>query len=459
MTQELREKLIAKGADALADALLAFAAKSQSIEKALVKLVAVPDLTPLLRKKINALGRWRNGPQSTDVSVAAEEMRNVLEEVRTAVADPVPGAGLMIEFFKADGRVLDSIDDADGTISTVFRSDALALFQHYATFHPDQRQLADAVVELNQNDSKGMRAALIHTASQYLTAVAVDHMSSTMFKAWSAARLALQTRAVNGVSNDKSFQRALPGELLLLSLAKQRRDGKLFECIELASCSKPGTAACLSIASVYLNAGDVAAAKSWLARITDDSYFMQTEIDQLRIDIALAAGDDADRDAAVLRRFRRARSMDAFNAMIAIVGEERYESWMLNERDDILGATEFCIEDAQFLIEIGCLDDAETYLVAHASQLTDEKSDALPAMANTMLKSKRSLPASLLYRASLDSILGQVRTKAYPQGRKYLTSLDQLASTIADWKGAVPHEQYRADLVTKHVKKASFWAL
>jgi hypothetical protein len=394
-----------------------------------------------------------------DASAAAQEMRNVLEEVRATIVDPPSGVSLVIEFYKTDTRVLAAIDDVDDTIASVFRITALAHFQHYATLHPDQLEVGDAVVELNQTDSKGMRAALIHTASQYLTPNTVDHMSAVMFKAWSAARLALQTRAVNGVSNDTSFQRALPGELLLLSLAKQRRDGKLFECIELASCTKPGTAACLSIASVYLSAGDILAAKSWLVRIKDDSYFMQSEIDQLRIDIALAAGDHAERDAAVLRRFRRGRSVNAFNAMIAIVGEERHESLMLNERDDILSASEFCIEDAQFLLEIGCIDDAETYLVAHASQLSDVQSEALPAMATTMLKAKRALPASLLYRSSLDSILCQVRTKAYPQGRKYLSSLDQMATAIVDWKGIVPHDQYRADLVAKHVKKTSFWAL
>jgi hypothetical protein len=66
MTQELREKLIAKGADALANALLTFAAKSQSIEKALVKLVAVPDLTPMLAlaQRPAEYGRERGRPRN-----------------------------------------------------------------------------------------------------------------------------------------------------------------------------------------------------------------------------------------------------------------------------------------------------------------------------------------------------------------------------------------------------------
>jgi hypothetical protein len=75
-----------------------------------------------------------------------------------------------------------------------------------------------------------------------------------------------------------------------------------------------------------------------------------------------------------------------------------------------------------------------------------------------MDKDKRTLTATLIYRALLDSILARAKSKIYGHGVRYLKKLDKLASAITDWEDITPHTSYLAELRRVHGRKHAFWS-
>lgn len=69
----------------------------------------------------------------------------------------------------------------------------------------------------------------------------------------------------------------------------------------------------------------------------------------------------------------------------------------------------------------------------------------------------RPLPATILYRALLDSILRWAQTKTYQHGVRYLKKLDRLAMSVSDWRDIETHPAYLEMLRQVHGRKSSFW--
>lgn len=75
------------------------------------------------------------------------------------------------------------------------------------------------------------------------------------------------------------------------------------------------------------------------------------------------------------------------------------------------------------------------------------------------LAEEHPLPASLLYRALLDDILGRARSQAYGHGARHLAALDALASRLAPGDLDPDPATYRAVLRKAHGRKIGFWSL
>ena len=114
--------------------------------------------------------------------------------------------------------------------------------------------------------------------------------------------------------------------------------------------------------------------------------------------------------------------------------------------------------DAEFLIFIGKIDEAEEYLLKRADQLDGNYYGSLLSLAEVMESENRNLVTSLIYRSLLISILERGYTKAYPHGIRYLKKLDKLATSIADWKEFNHHEAFKEQIVQAHGRKRSFWS-
>ena len=240
-------------------------------------------------------------------------------------------------------------------------------------------------------------------------------------------------------------------------LADQLGDAPLFEKARLAAWGEPGTAACLDIASVYLKTGEPQTALAWIERDKDPGSFQEDKRDQLLQAIYTELGESEKVTEIAWKRFRSHRSVRSLDELLRVIGAEQKETVISEQAGEILAEKRFSGSNAEFLLQTGCLDQAENYLLQSAEQFNGDFYGSILPLAKDMEKAERHLAASMLYRALLDSILKRGQTKTYPHGIRYLKKLDTLASAVSNWQQFSSHEIYRKELRLAHGRKHSFW--
>jgi len=114
-----------------------------------------------------------------------------------------------------------------------------------------------------------------------------------------------------------------------------------------------------------------------------------------------------------------------------------------------------------FLLEWPKLNVAARLVVENHQHWNGRQYGLLVPAAET-LEAEHPLAASVLYRACLDEILAQARSKAYGHGGRHLAKLDRLAAELDNETfssaGIATHVEYRAGLRKQHGRKAAFWA-
>jgi hypothetical protein len=294
-----------------------------------------------------------------------------------------------------------------------------------------------------QCDDYGVRDALIDCARDYLTEPVMRVM---------VARL--QEMAAEEPDEFRKRHRLSGVE----SLARQLKDAPLFEAARLASWGNLSTAACVDIARVYLECGDEPTALTWLEKIPAAETFKVAERDGLLLEIYGRSGNLAKQHEAAWRIFRRSRNAATLALLLEVIGQDKKVEVLAGEVGAILEETMFSAADAGFLVEIERLDAAEKYVMKLAGQLNGDFYGSLLPLAEAMEEDGRSLCASVVYRALLDSILRRAQTKSYPHGVRYLCKLDRLAHAVADWRNVAPHDAYLQEIKLNHGRKSSFWS-
>lgn len=444
MNDKRRDRLIDLGAEALADALLELASRDGAADDMVERMIATPkENIQRFKAKLTSLKRSRRFIRWGESAGLARELENLLEDLRAGVDDPKTGAELTAAFFETDRGSLGRCDDSSGCVGDVYRIHAKSLFSVYARRCPEKEWLAKLVFELNQNDDYGVRDALIDCAAEYLPEPDIRTMIGWL------------QEAAGRESEEHDKRHWL---LLVESLARQIKDASLFEKTRIASWGELSTAACVDIAQVYLESDDPRTALSWIEKIPADETFQAHERDRLLLDIHGRLGETRKQSDVAWRIFRRYRCTDSLQELLSVIGEDQRAPVTASEVDSILSERTLSLSDAAFLVEIGRLDDAESYLLGRADLLNGDLYGSLLSLAKAMETAGRHLAATVLYRALLNSILRRGQTRTYPHGVRYLKKLDRLAESISDWRGEEEHDTYRHALRQAHGRKSSFWS-
>ncbi len=444
MGQERKLKLVALGAKILADALLDLAVRVDAADDLIKQLIATPqENVQRYKAKLASLKRRERFVSWRESTAYAHELEMLLADLRSGVDEPKLGVEFLASFYEADAAVFDQCDDSSGNVGDVFRYDAKQLFVSYAARCEDKDWLVNLVFDLNKDDGYGVRGILVDCAAEYLP-------ESAMRK--------LIERFLDAAKREGDEYQKRHWMFRVESLARQIKDAPLFEQTRLASWGLPSTAACVDIARVYLESGDAKKALSWLERISADEIYQAHERDQLLLQI-YGKFQDRDKQAEVaLRIFRRHRSKDALQTLLSVIGIGQKNAVVENEVDSISQEATLSDGNAMFLIEMGRLDVAETYLLDRIDQLNGDYYSELLPLAEAMETAGRRLCAYIIYRALLNSILSRGQTKTYTYGARYLKKLDSISKSISDWRNIVNHTIYMDDLRQKHGRKRSFWS-
>lgn len=438
-----RANLIAAGAEKLADALLALESHSEEATAAVDRLVATPDENiKRFKSQLSGLKRARRFVDWRGTSQLARKLSGLLVDLEEAEVDGKTGVELLGRFFETDRAVFERCDDSSGIVSSVFRHDASLLFARYAEACPDKAWLRKTITDLVAGNDYGARDYLLTRAGNFFGEADLRELANRFWQlAEGSANAHDQRTWYHGVEE----------------LAAHLGDAPLFEKARLAAWGEPGTAACLDIAEAYLNSGDPQTALAWVERDRDPGSFQQDKREQLLLAIYQELGESDKVTALQRRRFASFYCVERLTDLLAVIGEGQRDAVLAAAEADILRSESFKASQVEFLLEIDRTAAAEEYLLQHADQFNGDFYSSLLPLAKAMEKSGRSLAASLLYRALLDSILARARTKTYSHGVRYLKKLGSLAPAVDDWREFASHDDYLAGLRLAHGRKSSFW--
>ncbi|MCB2181513.1 MAG: hypothetical protein KQH63_05780 [Desulfobulbaceae bacterium] len=444
MGSNRKQKLIALGADALADVLLEISVHSEQADDLIEQLIATPkENVQRFKKKLSGLKRSRRFIDWRGASSFARELEMLLQDLKAGVDDPLSGVELVVAFYEADTIIFEMCDDSSGNIGDVFRYDAKELFVDYASRCNNKEKIADIILKVNQKDSYGIRDILIDCAGECLPEEVIRTMIDTLQK-WA--------------DKEKDEYGKRHHLRSIESLARQIKDANLFEKTRIASWGRLSAAALIDIARVYLESDDVEMAHSWLKKIPEEESFQAYERDKLLLEIYQKQGDSEKLAELLYQKFRSYHSTDTLQALLDVIGHDKRDEVIADEVVQILKTDRLRESDAEFMIEIGKIDEAEAYLLKRADQLDGNHYSSLLSLTEAMESENRYLAASLMYRSLLLSILERGYTKAYPHGIRYLKKLDKLAVTVSEWKEFNHHEAFKEQIIQAHGRKRSFWS-
>jgi hypothetical protein len=436
--------LVELGPEVLADALVNLAAGFQEADDLIEQLIATPDENvERFKRKLSGLkasGRFVDWRSSASF---ARELQMILQDLKAGVDDPLIGAELVAAFYEADSLIFGMCDDSSGAIGDVFRWDARTLFMDFATCCSDKEKVAELILKLNREDGYGVRDSLLDCAGTCLPEGVVRTMIDTL---WNRAN-----------NEDNEYQKR-HNLRLVESLARQVRDAELFEKARIASGGALSTSACIDIAREYLKSGDVQTAQIWLGKMPQGENFHKAERDKLFEEVYRQLGDTASLSELLYEKLQSHRSTENLNAFLEVIGHEKREDVLADQVRQILGSPSLLVSDAEFLIEMGKIDEAEDYLIKRNNFLNGSDYDSLSDLAKAMESDRRYLVASLIYRSLLVSLLERGYAKAYSHGVRYLRKLDTLSARVLDWKSFDRHNTFKKQIAATHGRKRSFWS-
>ena len=400
-TDDRKSRLVGLGAESLADALLELSWSSEVAQDLIERLLSTPrENVRRFKRKLSGLKRRTRFVDWRASARLVEEIGSMLEDLRAGVSDPQPGLELVAAFFEADEAILGHCDDSSGSVGDLFTRDAKDLFVDYASRCGQKERVADTLLRVNQTDPFGVRASLLVGVGAILNEAEIRRMVAQT-QEWAEAAT--------------GFDKSHYGHLIE-ALAREMGDAALFERTRMASSGDASYVDMMAIARVYLESGDVETAHAWLGKIPEDEAFRADEREELLLEIYRKQGETEKLTHLLYQRFRACHVQERLEDLLEVIGPEKREAVLAWERVRMLESHTFDETDVTFFLEIGAVDDAETYLLDRAEALADRYYGTLLPLARAMEDAQRNLAASLIYRSLLVSILERANTKHYVIG-------------------------------------------
>ena len=439
-----RQKLLNVDVETLVDSLIELTKYSDEADDLVERLISTKKENLIsFKKKLYDLKNSLHFVGWRESASFSRELSRLLDRLKSDVCDPMIGIENIVAFFEADILIFERCDDSSGHIGDVFRYDAKELFVEFASKCAHKKKIAELLLEILERDGYGVRDSLLDSAVEYLPESTIRFMITI-----------LQKRSCD--ANDEYRKRY--HLRLVESLARQIKDAKLFEETRIASWEKLSSTAILDIATVYFESEDIVAAQEWIKQIPDNEVHNAHDRDELLLEIYKKQGDSESLKKLLFQKFKEHPSSHTLEPFLDEIGHEQRESVIDAEVKVILKNKLFSYSNADFLIHVGKVDQAEAYLLNKIDQIDGEFYNFLLPLAKSMEEDNRYFMASLIYRSLLMSILGRAYTKSYTHGVSYLKKLDKFEGLVLDWRNFPSHENFKNVVLQTHGRKKSFWA-
>ncbi len=393
------------------------------------------------KKNLTSIIQSGRSKDSKNSSTVARMLLQILEDLKTSTPDPCLGVELMTQFYETADSVVLASDDSHGTLKNMYTLSAKDLFVEYAKSCMEKEKISSLLMHLCQDTPSAVLPSLMDTTSAFLD----EKMIRTLMEK-------MQDLSVNEQdANKKNFF-----QNRVLSCARQIKDVRVFEKTLLAIQGEIPESI-IEIARFYLSCDDVDSAFAWIQKFPNDTIYLRKRYISILTDIYARQGDTENLIVMLKKRFRKLHMQSVLQEILDVIGEDSKETVIAEEIPYILNDTMLTLSNLEFLLEVGRLKDAETYLFSRTDEIAGIWHEEILPIANTFEEQKSFLATSLIYRGLLDFILENADTPFYPYAVNFLKKLDIVAPSVSDWQSFPDHTAYKESLVKEHGRKRSFW--
>lgn len=443
MPDNRKQKLMDLGLETLVDTLLELAGHISQVDDRINMLIAnEQENLERFRRKLAAL---KNSTQFIDSRMTysfAKVLERMLADIEERITDPCNGLELIAQFIETDEFVLETCDDSYGTVAEVYLQAAKDLFFQYASSCQDKEKVTTLFLRVSEKDAYGARSSLMENLTEFLgdpvLALILDKLQVL-------------------VENEKEEKKLRSYARMIASIRNQQEEANLFAAALQGKQVELPVPRMLALARVFCKKQDAKSALAWVKRIPANDSSNRYEIEEILKKIYAMQGDRESLIALLYKNFKSYRTIDALEELLLVMGQENREEVLANELASICQNPSFKDHDAQFLSDVGMLDELETYVLDRTQTLDGGNYYTLPRIAQKLGESGCYLAATLLYRSLLDSMMERAYAKSYHHGVDYLNAMDAFAPLVKDWKTFPTHNTYKMHLLLDHKRKRSFW--
>lgn len=391
--------------------------------------------------RLSEIKRHQNFISRRESTSFANELIQLLDYLRVKVKLNKKALALILEFYRAD-VIIERCDDSDGVIGDVFRENALDTLVSLAVKCNDKKWVADLILKIYEKNTYGLRDTVYERMTEYLPEEEIRSLVERLF--------ILKNKTKDRYKeNHWSFA--------IESIAKQLKDPAMLEKVKIRKGEDLSIASIIEISKLRHLVGDNQTALEWLQKIPVHEKYMVNDKDNLTLSIHLKMNNTKKAIEVAQKIFHRQRDVEGFERLVQLLGEDNRKKLLAEESSMILSSDKLNYDDLTFLLEAGCVDLAETYLLKFEQELDGNRYDRLLYLAKIFHKENRYLAESLIFRALIGALLGRAVSKYYYHAVEYLHKLDALESKISDWSTFDSHQQYKITLKNQHRLKKSFW--
>lgn len=467
------KNLEALGAERLAALLIEIstgsAANKRRLRIELAGMQSGEELAREVTKRLSSIDRsqskigWRR----------IKALKSDLDTQRRVIAETIAGIDadealeVMWRFMGVARSVFSRCTDSNGTIMAVFRLACVDLGMIAKTAGRDPRLLADRAFSALQHNDYGQFDSLIEALAPALGLEGLDRLKM-LFVEWSKQAegdLPGSGRAASGRSDARaSFEdilnlrkrdRTIRTTLEQIADAQGDVDAFIAQKGEHAR-SEPAVAAEIARRLVAAGRPDEALDAINKAELTN-SHPVPFEWEAAYTEVLDALGRKDEAQEFRWQSFERTLNSDHLRAFLKrlpdfddMEAEEKALAYVYHDPD--------VYRALAFLLSWPALDHAGRLVISRAAQFDGDRYEFLTSAAEA-LRDKHPLASVILLRAIIDFVLDRTRTARYKHAARHLAEATRLSAEIKDWHPVDSHEDYAANLRTKHRSKTGFWKL
>lgn len=450
-TEDLSAFLLRQPASALADLLIELANDHPDVHKRLqrLKLSASPGKLAAAFKK--TLAGWCRSQKYHDYKSArayAAKLELWLDQVARELApkDPALALDLFEAFIEADASFFESADDSGGAIGDTVRKACRYWLDTAAQCEAPEAVLSERLLSLANADGYGAREGLLREANLLLSEQAMRELVAAL-----EGKMALLV-ARHRDSNQLPYE-VFKASAALSLVGEALKDPDVKVRAILSYRSDPNPLQKETMVRAYLEADRAEDAMKWLQ---GDWGHLDDRRQRLLAQAHSQLGNAELSHPLRQELFEKSPSVDALHLWLDELPPAQ-QAAATERAGHIALALPNPGPAAQILIELHRQADAEAVLVDKAAAIDGADYFMLPTLAKTLAADGRSKGATAIYRALMLNILARANARAYGHAARYLERLRQMSDM--DLAPLPSHEDFVAQLKSKHGRKTAFWAL